>query len=285
MIIVRMVGGVGNQLFCYAYAKSLQQKGYDVKIDISTFKFNKIDSYEFDKYNIDIPISTQEENERLFNNSLLSKILKRFGIDISNKVREKSLLFDESLLRINDNSYVDGYFQNEKYFYDIRDIILEQISINRPLSNFTKNIQKKINSLNNTCSIHVRRGDMANDINVKIHGVCSVEYYNNAIEYLKNKLGEVNYFIFSDDFEWCRSNLKIDNAIFVESEEHRIAHEDIYLMSLCDHNIIANSTFSWWGAWLNINDDNVVIAPQTWFADKSLNNVSGDIVPEDWIRL
>ena len=280
-----MVGGVGNQLFCYAYAKSLQQKGYDVKIDISTFKFNKIDSYEFDKYNIDIPISTQEENERLFNNSLLSKILKRFGIDISNKVREKSLLFDESLLRINDNSYVDGYFQNEKYFYDIRDIILEQISINRPLSNFTKIIQKKINSLNNTCSIHVRRGDMANDINVKIHGVCSVEYYNNAIEYLKNKLGEVNYFIFSDDFEWCRSNLKIDNAIFVESDEHRIAHEDIYLMSLCDHNIIANSTFSWWGAWLNDNVSQISIAPMEWFKDKKYQKQSQDIVPNGWIKI
>ena len=280
-----MVGGVGNQLFCYAYAKSLQQKGYDVKIDISTFKFNKIDSYEFDKYNIDIPISTQEENERLFNNSLLSKILKRFGIDISNKVREKSLLFDESLLRINDNSYVDGYFQNEKYFYDIRDIILEQISINRPLSNFTKSIQKKINSLNNTCSIHVRRGDMANDINVKIHGVCSVEYYNNAIEYLKNKLGEVNYFIFSDDFEWCRSNLKIDNAIFVESDEHRIAHEDIYLMSLCDHNIIANSTFSWWGAWLNDNVSQISIAPMEWFKDKKYQKQSQDIVPNGWIKI
>ncbi len=285
MIIVRMVGGVGNQLFCYAYAKSLQQKGYDVKIDISTFKFNKIDSYEFDKYNIDIPISTQEENEILFNNSLLSKILKRFGIDISNKVREKSLLFDESLLRINDNSYVDGYFQNEKYFYDIRDIILKQISINRPLSNFTKSIQKKINSLNNTCSIHVRRGDMANDINVKIHGVCSVEYYNNAIKYLKNKLGEVNYFIFSDDFEWCRSNLKIDNAIFVESDEHRIAHEDIYLMSLCDHNIIANSTFSWWGAWLNDNESQISIAPMEWFKDKKYQKQSQDIVPNRWIKI
>lgn len=285
MIIVRMVGGVGNQLFCYAYAKSLQQKGYDVKIDISTFKFNKIDSYEFDKYNIDIPISTQKENEILFNNSSLSKILKRFGIDISNKVREKSLLFDESLLRINDNSYVDGYFQNEKYFYDIREIILEQISINRPLSNFTKSIQKKINSLNNTCSIHVRRGDMANDINVKIHGVCSVEYYNNAIEFLKNKLGEVNYFIFSDDFEWCRSNLKIDNAIFVESDEHRIAHEDIYLMSLCDHNIIANSTFSWWGAWLNDNESQISIAPMEWFKDKKYQKQSQDIVPNRWIKL
>ena len=285
MVIVRMVGGVGNQLFCYAYAKSLQQKGYDVKIDISTFKFNKIDSYEFDKYNIDIPISTQKENEILFNNSSLSKILKRFGIDISNKVREKSLLFDESLLRINDNSYVDGYFQNEKYFYDIREIILEQISINRPLSNFTKSIQKKINSLNNTCSIHVRRGDMANDINVKIHGVCSVEYYNNAIEFLKNKLGEVNYFIFSDDFEWCRSNLKIDNAIFVESDEHRIAHEDIYLMSLCDHNIIANSTFSWWGAWLNDNESQISIAPMEWFKDKKYQKQSQDIVPNRWIKL
>ena len=285
MIIVRMVGGVGNQLFCYAYAKSLQQKGYDVKIDISTFKFNKIDSYELDKYNIDIPISTQKENEILFNNSSLSKILKRFGIDISNKVREKSLLFDESLLRINDNSYVDGYFQNEKYFYDIREIILEQISINRPLSNFTKSIQKKINSLNNTCSIHVRRGDMANDINVKIHGVCSVEYYNNAIEFLKNKLGEVNYFIFSDDFEWCRSNLKIDNAIFVESDEHRIAHEDIYLMSLCDHNIIANSTFSWWGAWLNDNESQISIAPMEWFKDKKYQKQSQDIVPNRWIKL
>ena len=127
--------------------------------------------------------------------------------------------------------------------------------------------------------------DMANDINVKIHGVCSVEYYNNAIEYLKNKLGEVNYFIFSDDFEWCRSNLKIDNAIFVESDEHRIAHEDIYLMSLCDHNIIASSTFSWWGAWLNDNESQISIAPMEWFKDKKYQKQSQDIVPNRWIKL
>ncbi|MDC3244815.1 alpha-1,2-fucosyltransferase [Gammaproteobacteria bacterium] len=285
MIIVRMVGGVGNQLFCYAYAKSLQQRGYEVKIDVSTFKFSKIDNYEFDKYDIDIPISTQEENEKLYNDSFISKILWRFGIDISAKVREKSLLFDEKLLNINDHSYVDGYFQNEKYFCDIRGILLEQISINRPLSNFTKNIQKKINSLNNTCSIHVRRGDMANDINVKIHGVCSLEYYQNAIKYLENKLGKINYFIFSDDFEWCRSNLKLDNAIFVNSEEKRIAHEDIYLMSICNHNIIANSSFSWWGAWLNINDDKIVTAPKDWFSDRELKKQAAEIVPEDWIRI
>jgi hypothetical protein len=285
MIIVRMVGGVGNQLFCYAYAKSLQQKGYDVKIDVSTFKFNKIDSYEFDKYDIDIPISTQEENKKLFNNSFISKVLRRFGIDISKKVREKSLLFDEKLLRIDDGSYVDGYFQNEKYFKNVRNILLQQISINQSISSFTKDMEKQISCLDNSCSIHVRRGDMANEINMKIHGVCALEYYQNAIKYLKNKLGELNYFIFSDDIEWCKNNLKIDNAVFVNSEEKRIAHEDIYLMSICNHNIIANSSFSWWGAWLNINDDKIVIAPKDWFSDRELKKQAAEIVPEDWIRI
>ncbi len=285
MIIVRMLGGLGNQLFCYAYAKSLQQRGYDVKIDVSTFKFSKIDSYEFDKYDIDIPISTQEENKKLFNNSFISKVLRRFGIDISEKVREKSLLFDEKLLRIDDGSYVDGYFQNEKYFKDIREILLNQIIINQAISNYTKYVKKQIKDRTNSCSIHIRRGDMANETNMKIHGICSLEYYQDAIKYLENKLGKLNYFIFSDDIEWCKSNLNISDAIFVDSKEKRIAHEDIYLMSLCEHNIIANSSFSWWGAWLNSNLDKICIAPKAWFADKELQEQSIDIVPESWVRL
>lgn len=285
MIVVKMQGGLGNQLFCYAFAKALEQKGYDVKIDTSVFQFNKIDKYECDKYDIDLKISSQEDNKKVFNNSVIAKVLKRVGIDISKKIYEKNQLFDEALLNCRDNSYVEGFFQCENYFKNIREILLQQIRINRPLSEYTQDIKKQIISSRNSCSIHVRRGDMANNINIKIHGVCSLEYYKAAISFLETKLGKMNYFIFSDDIAWCKNNLKIKNATFVHSTENRIAHEDIFLMSLCEHNIIANSTFSWWGAWLNSNTHKICLAPKKWYESIELQLNAKDIIPKEWVRI
>ena len=203
----------------------------------------------------------------------------------SDIIQEKSLLFDNNLLMFEDNKYIDGYFQCEYYFKDIRKEILNQFVINQAISNYTKDIENKIKNSRNSCSLHIRRGDFMNDTNISIHGACDIKYYKNAMKYLEEKIDNLFYFVFSDDIEWCRENLVIENAVYIESKEIRIPHEDIYLMSLCSNNIIANSTFSWWGAWINQNEEKIVIAPKKWFAEDKMNNQSKDIVCESWVRI
>jgi hypothetical protein len=286
MIITRIIGGLGNQMLQYAYAKALQQKGHEVKIDISAFKTYKLHGgYQLDKYNIDLDSSTKDENDKFYKNTFFYKVLRRFGMDFSRRIKEKSLLFDKKFLEIDDNSYLDGYFQCEKYFKDIREIILKQFTINQDISNYTKEIKNKIQNSKNSCSLHIRRGDFVNSTNINIHGACDIEYYKKAIQYLEEKVENINYFIFSDDIEWVKENLAIKNAIYIDSKEKRIPHEDIYLMSLCKNNIIANSSFSWWGAWLNQNEKKMVIAPKRWFADDKLESQSKDIVCESWVKI
>ena len=285
MIIVKIIGGLGNQMFQYSYAKALQQKGYEVKIDISAFETYKIhDGYQLDKYNIDLEVSTKEENYKFFKNTLFSKILRKFGIDFSRRIKEKSLLFDKELLNIEDNSYLDGYFQCEKYFKDIKEIILKQFRIKLEISSYTKEMENKIKSSQNSCSLHVRRGDFVNKKNIFIHGACDKEYYEKSVKYLKEKVGQMSYFIFSDDMKWVKENLVLENAIYIDSKEKRLPHEDIYLMSLCSHNIIANSSFSSWGALLNKNEEKIVIAPKRWFNDEKMQKQSRDIASEGWIK-
>jgi hypothetical protein len=286
MIITRIIGGLGNQMLQYAYAKALQQKGHEVKIDISAFETYKLHGgYQLDKYNIDLDSSTKDENDKFYKNTFFYKVLRRFGMDFSRRIKEKSLLFDNRFLEIEDNSYLDGYFQCEKYFKDIREIILKQFTINQEVSNYTKEIENKIQNSQNSCSLHIRRGDFVNSTNINIHGACDIEYYKKAMKYLEEKVENINYFIFSDDIEWVKENLAIQNAIYIDSKEKRIPHEDIYLMSLCKNNIIANSSFSWWGAWLNQNEKKMVIAPKRWFADDKLESQSKDIVCESWVKI
>lgn len=286
MIIVKIIGGLGNQMFQYAYAKALEQKGYEVKIDTLAFKTYKLHGgYQLDKYNIDLDSSTKDENDKFYKNTLCYKVLKKFGIDFSKQIKEKSLLFDKKLLEIQDNNYLDGYFQCENYFNNIREIILRQFTINKEISDYSKDIQNEIKSSQNSCSLHVRRGDFINNTNISIHGTCDIKYYKNGIKYLKEKVENMDYFIFSDDIEWVKENLSIENAIYIDSIEKRLPHEDIYLMSLCKNNIIANSSFSWWGAWLNQNENKIVISPKKWFADNEMQKQSNDIVCESWVRL
>lgn len=286
MVIVKIVGGLGNQMFQYAYAKSLQQKGYEVKIDITAFETYKLHGgYQLDKYEIDLKASIMEENNEFYKNNIFFKILSKLGLNFSRRIKENSLLFNSELLKIEDNSYLDGYFQCEKYFIDIREILLNQFVIKQVISNYTNEIENKIKDSKNSCSLHIRRGDFVNSTNITIHGTCDIKYYKKAMKYFEEKVGSINYFIFSDDIEWVKENLEVLNAIYIESKEKRIPHEDIYLMRLCNHNIIANSTFSWWGAWLNQNENKIVIAPKRWFADEELYKKSRDIVCEGWVKL
>ena len=266
MVIVKILGGLGNQMFQYAYAKSLEIRGFDVKLDLSGFKNYKLHGgYQLDKYNIDI-------EQAKYSRILFSRI------NPFKTIKEKTLMFDSDLLLLTGNEYVKGYFQTDKYFFKIRDLLLKQFTLNREISSSTKKYKNKIKN-ENSCSVHIRRGDyVSNSKTNNIHGTCSLSYYQKAIEIIKQKYENINFYIFSDDINWTKENLKIKNSVYIDHKG--MPHEDIYLMSICMHNITANSSFSWWGAWLNKNNDKTVIAPKQWFKTKK-----NEIIPGKWIKI
>lgn len=286
MLLVKLTGGLGNQMFQYSFAKALQAKGYEVKLDISTFEtYTLHGGFGLEHYSITIPIASKDELLP-YKTNFLTKIGRKLNISHKKLMGEKTLLFQKELLSPPNNTSLYGYFQSEKYFNTIRDTILDDFILKAPLSPYSASMKKTIQSLSNTASIHIRRGDYITDSKAnKFHGICGLNYYEEAISLLESKFKEMHYFIFSDDIEWVKNNLAPENCTYIDNTSPYIPHEDIYLMSLCHHNIIANSSFSWWGAWLNQNSKKMVIAPKKWFADDKMAQQSRDIVPESWRRV
>lgn len=272
MIIIKLQGGLGNQMFQYAYAKALQSKGYNVKLDRFSYFRDNLRKYELGEYNVSI--------KPFFLARVFNKLFLRLPV-----YKVKRLLDDNIAVKSPDNKCLDGYFQSEKYFLHERNIILKEFTIKNKLSNYAIEIEEGIKNSKISCSIHVRRGDYILDKNLSIHGICSLEYYKRAIKIIENKYKKVLFFVFSDDNEWVKENIRKDNVIYIDNNKTKIPHEDIYLMSLCSNNIIANSSFSWWGAWLNRNINKTVIAPKVWFANDEAQKQSADMVPVDWIRI
>ena len=275
MITVKIKGGLGNQMFCYAYAKAMQSRGFNVRIDLSLYdSYNLHGGYQLDYFFSDIETC-------IIKNNFMNKIFSFFNLEY-NIIREEKHGFDSKYLNIDDNKYVIGYFQSEKYFLNIRDILLKQFKPNFQISSYAKTIQEKILNEENSCSIHVRRGDYLNNKNQKIYKTLNSKYYLNAVSWIEKKHKKIKYFIFSDDIDWVKSNLDFKNAVYIEDSNKRKPHEDILLMSKCNHNIIANSTFSWWGAWLNSNDDKIVLSPKDWFNDVNLELLSTSLNCDNW---
>ncbi|XPV67636.1 MAG: alpha-1,2-fucosyltransferase [Halarcobacter sp.] len=284
MILVNIIGGLGNQMFQYAYAYALKKRGFDVKLVISDFtNYNLHDGFVLDKYKISLQVADIHEIKKLN----ITKIKKKLSfLPFINYISEKNLLFDEKNLSPNDNSFIEGYFQCEDYFKEFRDDIMNEFVQIERMSEYTYRIEQQIRNSDVAISLHIRRGDYIKDNNTNnIHGTCSLKYYEDAIKYFSNQYRDIKYYIFSDDIKWVQNNFKKYNFIYIDSVEKRLPHEDIYLMSLCHHNIIANSSFSWWGAWMNLNIAKEVIAPINWFNDKKLQKLSKNIVPVNWKRL
>ena len=267
MVIVKVLGGLGNQMFQYAYAKALEIRGFNVELDVSGFKNYKLHGgYQLDKYQINL--------QGAKTSTILFCKINRLKT-----VKEKNLLFNSKLLSLKGNEYVKGYFQTEKYFSEIRSTLLTQFTLPSEIENSTQNYKKEITAAESSCSLHIRRGDyISNSKSNAIHGTCSLEYYKKAIQTIEEKHNNVTFFIFSDAISWVKENLVLKNAVYIN--HNCVPHEDIYLMSLCKNNITANSSFSWWGAWLNKNDYKTVIAPKLWFTSKE-----NEIVCENWIKI
>jgi len=283
MITTKLAGGLGNQMFQYAIGRHLALRNKtQLLLDIS--QLNNKDpnitfrTYELNIFNISAKIIPKEK-------IILPKIIKEILFRLLKRryIKQKGNSFNKEVLaNYNKNICLEGYWQCENYFKDIEDIIKQDFKIKIEPSEQNKVMLKKIKSTNSIC-IHIRRGDYVADPKTKAHhGVCSLGYYYNSIKEIKKKVKSPVFYVFSDDINWARENIKIkDKTIFVNINSTDKAYEDLRLMSNCKHFIIANSSFSWWGAWLSNNPNKIVCAPYKWFNQAE----EGDIVPRDWRRI
>ena len=281
MIITKIKGGLGNQLFQYAVGRAVAlHHKVPLKLDTTIFETYKLhNGYRLDQFAIQAEIAADNEiiNLKGRNNVLFSALRKAGLVKRKSYFKEKrSSYFDASVFK-NNSVYLDGYWQNELYFSNIRELLLQELSPNNSMNDlgfaYLDSIKKS-----NSVSLHVRRGDY---VNLKNINVLDVDYYMKAAEYIGKNVEKPTFYIFSDDLEWCKSSLTfLGDCIYVERTQTEI--DDLKLMSFCQHNIIANSSFSWWGAWLNQNPNKTVIAPKDWL----LNDPgSSNVILSDWVKL
>lgn len=287
MIVVKIYEGLGNQIFQYAFAKSLQLKtGQRVILDY-TNQFDNLArknrtkrKFLLNQFQTSLPLCSKSElvtwNFLKQENSVDAARYQLARYRIGRKKYYAESIDDvtnykEELQYLRGEWYIKGWFQNEKYFSDIREILLEEFSLNNEL-----NISSFLNEVlvnNNTVAVHFRRGDYKNG------HFLSLNYYKKSVEYIEKKVVNPIYLVFSDDIKWVKEHLKIEGrVIFLNEEGQYCDFEELVLMSKCKHCIIANSTFSWWGAWLNRNENKIVVAPkpEAWFTNQK------NILLPDW---
>jgi len=291
MLVQKIKEWLWNQMFQYAFVKALSLKNnVDFKLDVLSYKTG-FRRYWLEVFNIERNYASNDEipwYERYkLRNCCLSYIndvyIKSFFWWLNkNHHKEKSMFSCESVVDYKiltfSDWYMEWYFQSERYFTDFKDDIRKAFKVNRELSEKNKNIIKRIQSLNSV-SVHIRRWDY---LLVDTHGVLSKSYYEKWIELVRERTkGPLYVFFFSDDIWWVKKNFQCKNSYYVDWNVWGESWQDMILMSKCKHNIIANSSFSRWGARLNDNKEKIVIAPRKWFKSTDPQ----DIVPSDWIKL
>lgn len=291
MIITKLMGGHSNQLFQYAVGRRLAIKHDTIlKLDLSWFDGpfppgTTPRHYELGAYPINAEFATHKDLENIVSKpSFWSNLSKRSHNKIY-KIQEGGPKVNRSAINASDNVYLEGYWQNEAYFNDIRNVLLNEFE---PVKPMTKKNQKYLELIQSceAVSLHVRREDYVNNpVAHAFHGLKDNEYYKEAIRVLKQQLGgkQFKVFVFSKEIDWCKKNLDVGEPLaFIEGNKD--GSDDMRLMKHCKHNILANSSFSWWGAWLNQNLHKIVIAPKIWFLDEQADK-EADIIPREWIKL
>lgn len=293
MISIQLCGGLGNQMFQYAAARSLEEfHCTDLKLDLGWYsqKFDintTLRNYELQCFKLNAMIANEKEKEGFAkrNASKWYKLCEKFK-PISRKrvYYEPYYHYNPKFFCLSKNVYLYGYYQSEKYFKSIRNILLTEFNWKTLPSGKNKEVLELIDKTESV-SLHIRRGDyISNSTANKQHGVCSLSYYQKCLADIKKHLTTPHFFVFSDDIPWAKENLKVDaETTFVDHNNIDHGFEDMRLMSHCKHNIIANSSFSWWGAWLNKNSEKKVYAPKKWFQIENHN--TKDLIPEDWTKV
>lgn len=274
MRYVAIEGGLGNQMFQYAFILALRSRGYEVCPILTSKKWEHENGYEL---------------ERVFGikdgtvwNTLYKNFLFRIFFRLTHKrFSGKNFIFQPEALS-SDCKFYYGTWQSGKYFQDICEKVLNVFTFNNDLlSAYTLSVLSMIEESRVSVSLHVRRGDYLSEDFVDGFGkCCNLNYYQSAIQFVKCQMNAPLFVVFSDDMQWCKENITPPHVVYVDNNAGKDSWQDMFLMSRCTHNIVANSTFSWWGAYLNPNKNKVIIAPKHWWA-----SMDDDVVPDDWIRL
>lgn len=290
MIITRLDGGLGNQMFQYAYGAYLAHRHRTTMcVDTRAYEPGPSHGYLLDKFRIEAAEADQET---------LSLLPRKYRDKTNNtrwlgavrptryrRYKEGGFGFDSEHLMAPDDSYLVGYWQSEKFFPGMRQSLLQQFQLAQPLSRRSKKIAEQIDRPGSV-AIHVRRGDyITNQSAAQLYQAIEIEHYHEAIEqWSESNYGRIQVFVFSNDIQWCQQNLQVSAPVhFVDHTTADTAYEDLALMSRAACNVIANSTFSWWAAWLNSRPDKVVVRPPGWFKPNTMDD--SHVLPADWMSL
>lgn len=296
MIIVKLQGGLGNQMFQYSAGKALSiQKQTTLQLDLTDLLDRSphlnivFRNYDLDIFpNLKVSIATKEEilslTHRFKTNKILSQIVKK-TIGIKSYYKERSYKFDKHFNDLPSDVYLDGYWQSEKYFESAKATIAHDFAFAPFTVKENLQLNNDIKTHNSVC-LNVRRGDFVSHPNSSnFHGFKGLDYINRAIQFIEGKVSNPHFYVFSDDIEWCRENIKIRHPQTIVDHYHagKKFSDYLQLMVSCKHFIIPNSSFAWWAAWLNNNPNKIIIAPLMWFNDPTID--TSDIIPPTWIRL
>lgn len=284
MNIIWIDGGLGNQMFQYALAMKLESLGKKVKIDVTKYEDHYVhNGFELERiFNIECSHASNSEIKQLgyLKMNRWTELLRKTPFGKKTIYNNESYEFDDSVF-LKENCYLEGYWQSEQYFSDIKEQVLKAYQ-------FPKLDTEQLNSyakeMTETCSVsvHIRRGDYLQY--TYLQNICTMEYYKRAMQFFRERFPtDVMFYIFTNDFEWAEENFKSEDCRFVKGNTGVDSYRDMQLMSLCKHNIVANSSFSWWGAWLNQNPEKIVLAPERWI--NNTDDKSVDVVPESWIKI
>jgi len=292
MIVSKIIGGLGNQMFQYAAGRALSLAyGQPLRLDVSAFiDYSLHNGFELQRvFDCPVEIATEAEVRNILGwqySSVIRWTMARLSMAVFRRdgfIVEPHFHYWPELRNVPQDCYLVGYWQSEKYFLDMASVIRDDFTFKTPLTNRNAELAEQMGQVN-AVSLHVRRDDYAKipETNA-MHGLCSLDYYQLAIRYISDRIKQPYFFIFSDDIAWVKANLKITFPCQFVDHNHGIeSYNDMRLMSLCQHHIIANSSFSWWGAWLNANPEKIVVAPKKWFANQT--DVR-DLLPQSWVRL
>lgn len=297
MIITLLKGGLGNQMFQYAMARRLALRhgtvlALDLRSLLAPAPGDSVRPFELDQFHVVAQLAAESDAVEL--SGRYKGNLQRYLTGVRrmtgrarfrvNCYSERSFQFSPEVLLLPSDTYLDGFWQSERYFADVESHIRQEFRLRHPPGEESKKAAEKIKRVE-AVSLHVRRGDfITNPSAANFHGSCSLDYYRLAVEIVTGCIASPHFFVFSDDLDWAQRELQLSHPhSFVDHNGPDAAHEDLWLMSLCKHNIIANSSFSWWGAWLNQNDRKVVIAPRNWFRNPDID--TSDLIPSSWIRI
>lgn len=289
MKIVNIIGGIGNQMFQYAFALALKQKypDEDVKLDTSHFKgYSLHNGFEIERnFGLLLEIASCKDLRKLTfysPNYKISRVIRKIlGYRKTEYKEPKLFTFWQEALDRKGHCYYEGSWQNEKYFKEIESLIREAFTFKQPLEEKNKALLNQINSTESV-SIHVRRGDYLKDPTYE--GICDLPYYKNSIAYIKEHVENPHFYFFSNDAKWCEENIAplCENYTVIDWNGGEKSWADMLLMSKCIYNIIAHSSFSWWAAWLNNHKDKIVVSPRGWF---NRADVTDSPQLEDWVLI